>query len=107
MSIGQVMSEPLDIVQAFAGIYARNLFSPLHLDRLERIPGGVLRREIGSGRIGCKAEDPARPSKAVNLHLKPLCFALALSEVVAGDDEKQRLIEIGRYLLDCFRCRAF
>ena len=26
VSIGQVMSEPLDIIQAFAGIYAGNLF---------------------------------------------------------------------------------
>jgi hypothetical protein len=87
VSIGQVMSEPLDIVQAFAGIYAGNLFSPFYLDRLERIPGGVPRRKIGSGCIASHAEDPAGTSEDVNLHLKPLCFALAISEMAAGDDE--------------------
>jgi len=72
VSIGQVMSEPLDIIQAFAGIYAGNLFPPLHLDRLERTPGRVPRREIGSGCIASEAEDPARTSKGVNLRLQPL-----------------------------------
>jgi hypothetical protein len=68
VGIGQVIPEPLDIIQAFIGIYSRSRLSLVHLDRLELIPGGVLRREIGSSRICGKAEDPARASEDVKLH---------------------------------------
>jgi hypothetical protein len=71
VSIGQVIPEPLDVIYAFGGIYPRNRLSPAHLERLEMIPRGVLRREIGSRRISCDAEDPGRASEDVNLHLQP------------------------------------
>jgi hypothetical protein len=86
VGIGQVIPEPLDIIQAFIGIYSRSRLSLVHLDRLELIPGGVLRREIGSSRICGKAEDPARASEDVKLHLQPLYFALRIWEFAAGHD---------------------
>jgi hypothetical protein len=98
VSIGQVMPEALDIVQAFIGVHPGDLLSPIHLDRLEWIPGSVPRREIGSRRIGGKAEDPARASKGVNLHLQSLRFALGISEMAAEHDESSASTDIGRYL---------
>jgi hypothetical protein len=40
VGIGQVIPEPLDVIQAFGGTYPRNRLSPAHLERLEMIPGG-------------------------------------------------------------------
>jgi hypothetical protein len=71
VGIGQVIPEPLDVIQAFGGIYPRSRLSFAHLERLEMIPGGVLRRETGSRGISCEAEDPGGASEDVNLHVQP------------------------------------
>ena len=67
--VGDVKTVFRDVVKALVDIQAgRWLSTPVEFHRFKGTPGSELRRQIGSRRIRCAAEDTARTSENVNEH---------------------------------------
>ncbi|MGN7918103.1 hypothetical protein [Lysobacter sp. 22409] len=68
VGIGHVYAESLHIREALIDFDTGYRLALPHLHAHEMRPRSELRRQVGAGQIGGKAENPAGPSKQMYLH---------------------------------------
>lgn len=68
VSIGDVNTIPVDVIDTFIGIQTWRRYSFRHFDRLECFPRCKLRRQVGSGRIICTGKYAVATFEDMHLH---------------------------------------